>query len=177
MIFGHIQPVNVRRCGDIYDIFNFWSYSPVKVCCCQFSVMFKQIKFLGFGHIQTNFRSSLFSQVIKPHFSRHFNHFYLSFFLFFFLSFVLSFMLLAFFCWYFKFFLRQFLIKRLFPVSSLFKLKLHKKGNKNQFQWWLFHSFLLLIQFKIVCQAHSSGRTSSNNRKDESSHYSRTDPC
>ena len=60
------SPANVRRCGNIYNIFNFQSYSPDKVCCCQFLVMFKQIRFLGFGHIRTNFWWSLFGQVNKP---------------------------------------------------------------------------------------------------------------
>ena len=51
------SPVNAHRSGNIYNIFNFRSYSPVKVCRCHFSVMFKQIRFVGFSHFQTNFGS------------------------------------------------------------------------------------------------------------------------
>ena len=42
-VFGQVQQINVRR--------------------CHFSVMFKQIKFIGFGHIQTHFWSYWFGQV------------------------------------------------------------------------------------------------------------------
>ena len=49
--------------------FNFWSNSivfghvqQVHVSRCQYLVLFKQVRFVGFGHIQTNFRSSWFGQ-------------------------------------------------------------------------------------------------------------------
>ena len=49
------SPVNVRRCDDIYFIFNFWLYSTVKVCRCG------NIHYI-FGHVH-KFRSYSFGHL------------------------------------------------------------------------------------------------------------------